>query len=70
MKPPSSHVDELQSVVSAHDLSVTQNIQLWNNQEIWCWHYKKKIKRTEYPDNDDEEEDDAGHKLKGINPSS
>lgn len=52
VKPPSSHVDELQSVVSAHDLSITQNIQLWKNQETW-WNIKRKMK--ENANSDDEE---------------
>lgn len=28
MEPPSGHVDELQGVISAHDLSVAQDVQL------------------------------------------
>lgn len=62
MKPPASHVDELQSVISAHDLSVTQNIQLCKNQRLdISTPPKENYKMKGNPDSD--EDDDAGHKF-------
>lgn len=46
MEPPTGHVDELQRVVPAHDLTVAQNVQLGVDKHTHTERHTYRVDRT------------------------